>query len=84
MHINDVIDKCDSCIGTDTIDVLLNKCDACVGTDFVSFINDSDHKYCKIYTKDYDVKVLIKNKMDFDSDDSSAMCLEVPQLSMLM
>ena len=74
MHINDVIDKCDACIGTDTIDVLLNKRDACVGIDFVSFINDSDHKYCKMYTKDYDVKVLIENKMDFDSDDSSAMC----------
>ena len=27
-----------------------------------------------MYTKDYDVKVLIENKMDFDSDDSSAMC----------
>ena len=74
MHINDVIDKCDACIGTDTIDVLLNKRDACVGTDFVSFINDSDHKYCKMYTKDYDVKVLNENKMDFDNDDSSAMC----------
>ena len=28
MYTNDVIDKCDACIGTDTIDVLLNKRDA--------------------------------------------------------
>ena len=39
MHINDVTDKCDACIGTDKIEVLLNKRDACVATDFVSSIN---------------------------------------------
>ena len=31
MHINDVIDQCDACFGTEKIDVLLNMRDACVG-----------------------------------------------------